>query len=52
MEEPAIKQKNEIDWYISHKPLEKYLNIDRNEKLIISKFVNIKSKKKIRRKDK
>jgi len=52
MKEPAIKHKNEIDWYISHKPIEKYLNIDRNNKLIISRFVNIKSEKDPRRKDK
>ncbi len=52
MQEPAIKQKNEIDWYISHKPIEKYLNIDRNDKSIISEFVNIKSEIDSRRKDK
>jgi len=52
MKEPAIKQKNEIDWYISRKPIEKYLNIDRNDKIIISKFLNIKSEKDSRRKDK
>ena len=52
MKEPAVKHKNEIDWYVSHKPIEKYLNIDRNDKLKISKFVNIKSEKDPRRKDK
>jgi hypothetical protein len=51
MKAPAIKQKNEIDWYISRKPIEKYLNLERNDKFIISKFVNIKSEKASRRED-
>ena len=51
MKAPAIKQKNEIDWYISRKPIEKYLNIERNDKLLISKLIHIKSEKRSRRKD-
>ena len=45
MKEPVIKQENKIDWYISQKPIEKYLNIASNDNLITSKFVNRKSEK-------
>jgi hypothetical protein len=45
MKEPIITKKNEIDWYVSLRPIERYLNIERENSLLISKFGNIKSEK-------
>ena len=42
MRRPIAKQEKEIDWYVSQKPIEKYLKIDSQT---VSKFVCINSEK-------
>lgn len=43
MRKPFVEQENEIDWYISQNPIEKYLKIDRVDHQTESKFVRINS---------
>ena len=43
MKKPFFKQEDEIDWYVSQNPIEKYLKIDRIDNQTTSKFVSIKS---------
>jgi hypothetical protein len=43
MEKSLIKQENKINWYVSENPIEKYLNNDRVDYQIASKFVCINS---------
>ena len=50
MKKPFVKQENEIDWYVSYEPIEKYLKIDRMDNQTISKFVRINSEKHFYRK--
>ena len=50
MEKPFAKQENEIDWYISKNPIDKYLKIDRVNNQTVSKFVWIYSEGRFYRK--
>ena len=50
MKKPFVKQENEIDWYVSYEPIEKYLKIDRMDNQTISKFVRLNSEKHFCRK--
>ena len=50
MKKPFVKQENEIDWYVSHEPIDKYLKIDRIDNQTVSKFVRINSEKHLNRK--
>ena len=43
MKKPFFRQEDDIDWFVSQKPIEKYLKIDRIDNLTTSKFVFIKS---------
>ena len=45
MKKPFAKQEEEIDWYVSRNPIEKYLKIDRVDSQTVSKFVSINSEK-------
>jgi len=50
MKKPFVKQENEIDWYVSQNPIEKYLKIDRVDNQTVSKFVRINSEGQFYRK--
>lgn len=50
MRKPFVEQENEIDWYISQNPIEKYLKIDRVDHQTERKFVRINSEKGFYRK--
>ena len=43
MKKPFVKHENEIDWYVSQNPIEKYLKINRVDNQTVSKFVSINS---------
>jgi len=49
MEEAFEKQDNQAGWYVSQKPIEKYLKIEKSRDSIISKFVNLKPEKHLHR---
>ncbi len=50
MKKPFLKQEDDIDWFVSRKPIEKYLKIDRIDNQTTSKFVSIKSDEHLSRK--
>ena len=50
MKKPFFNQENGIEWYVNHNPVEKYLQIDKIDNQIASKFVNLNSEKRIPRK--
>ena len=45
MKKQVITQENEIDWYVSQNPIERYLKVDRIDNQAVRKFVRINSER-------